>query len=99
VEHEAGIRLQLIKEFGPRRSGAPNCLRTTIYEASERDFNIVFLHDATRASTPGDLTNCEGSGSSFKTRTSACPRSERPGWSVGQPSPSIRARPSEEGMA
>lgn len=27
----------------------PNCPRTTIYEASERDFHIVFVSDATSA--------------------------------------------------
>jgi nicotinamidase-related amidase len=40
----------------------PNCPRTTIYEASERDFNIVFLHDATSGGYARGLEELRGIG-------------------------------------
>jgi nicotinamidase-related amidase len=40
----------------------PNCPRTTIYEASERDFNIVFLHDATSGIYARGLDELRGIG-------------------------------------
>jgi nicotinamidase-related amidase len=40
----------------------PNCPRTTIYEASERDFNIVFLHDATSGVYARGLEELRGIG-------------------------------------
>ncbi len=36
----------------------PNCPRTTIYEASERDFRIVLSPTQPQACTPADWTNC-----------------------------------------
>jgi nicotinamidase-related amidase len=38
----------------------PNCPRTTIYEASERDFHIVFVPDATSGVYPRGLDELKG---------------------------------------
>jgi nicotinamidase-related amidase len=40
----------------------PNCPRTTIYEASERDFNIVFVPDATSGVYARGLDELKGIG-------------------------------------
>jgi nicotinamidase-related amidase len=44
----------------------PNCPRTTIYEASERDFRIVFVPDATSGTYERGLIELENIGISLK---------------------------------
>jgi nicotinamidase-related amidase len=40
----------------------PNCPRTTVYEASERDFRIVYVKDATSANYERGLSELENIG-------------------------------------
>jgi nicotinamidase-related amidase len=44
----------------------PNCPRTTIYEASERDFHIVFVPDATSGVYARGLDELRGIGAAIQ---------------------------------
>ncbi|MCK9922647.1 cysteine hydrolase [Frankia sp. AgPm24] len=62
TELEAHLRMLGVETVTVVGANFPNCPRTTIYEASERDFNLVVVADALSRAYPQGLDECAGIG-------------------------------------
>ncbi|MCL9759475.1 cysteine hydrolase family protein [Frankia sp. AiPa1] len=62
TELEAHLRTLGVETVTTVGANFPNCPRTTIYEASERDFKLVIVADALSRAYPQGLDECAGIG-------------------------------------
>ncbi|MEU9889392.1 isochorismatase family cysteine hydrolase [Sphaerisporangium sp. NPDC051011] len=62
--HLHGLDVDTVAVIG---TNFPNCPRTTIYEASERDFHVVVVSDAISRIYPRGLDECAGIGARVST--------------------------------
>ena len=62
TELETHLRTLGVETVAIVGANFPNCPRTTIYEASERDFNLIVVADALSCAYPQGLDECAGIG-------------------------------------